>query len=154
MIRSSSLKQYELDVRIALQEFFSLCKYKMLHEGDLLLCYQNGFIDFGNYPCVGIGNDGYNNFQKSNSIYFNGIGNITDNDNYFKQEGSGFFNGISTLEKEINEEKNTYLAIWENAYFLRIFTQIVNVANNDHYDWNLEIGKLPPNGKSKHIREK
>lgn len=153
MIRLSSICRYELEVRGGIHELFNLCRKKMSHVGDLLLCQQNGFIGYNGFPCVGLGDEGLNSMQIINSISYNGIGKVTENDDYFIQYGNTFFNGISEFEKEIQQEKSTYLNIWENAYFLRTFTQVVNILNSDDYDWNLTIGKLPPNGKSKHIRE-
>lgn len=153
MLRSTSINKYEIDIRPGLQELFNLCRTNMLHAGDLLLCQQNGFIDYGGYPCVGLGEEGLNCMQKINSISMAGIGEITDDDNYFTKHGNAFFQGVSEFEKGIHREKSTYQDIWENAYFIRIFTQIVNVLNKCSYDWNLDISKLPPNGKSKHIRE-
>ena len=50
----------------------------MKHSGDLLLCQQNGFIDYKGRPCVGLGDEGLNCMQQVNFISFNGIGNITD----------------------------------------------------------------------------
>lgn len=153
MLRSASINKYEIEVRSGLQELFNLCQINMLHAGDLLLCQQNGFIDYEGYPCVGLGEEGLNCMQKINSISFAGIGEITDDNDYFTKNGNAFFNGVSELEKGIHQEKTTYKDIWENAYFIRMFTQIVNVLNKCDYDWNLNISKLPLNGKSRHIRE-
>jgi len=153
MVRNDSLMQCEKEVKEALQEFFNLCINNMLHDGELLVCYQNGFVDWDSNPCVGPGIDGIHNFPKINSIIFKGIGEITSDNDYFMKEGNMFFNGISTFEKNIDEQKKTYIDIWENTYFLTIFTQLIHLLNNEHYDWYLETSKLPPNGKSKHIRE-
>lgn len=153
MLRSNSISKYEIIVRQGLQELFNACKQNMAHSGDLLLCQQNGFIDFAGYPSVGVGIDGLNNLQKINSISYKGIGETTEDSNYFVKHGNAFFDGTSEFEKGIHQEKFTYLDIWENAYFLRIFTQVVNTLNGCNYDWSLDISKLPPNGKSKHIRE-
>ncbi|GEM_PF-756835 len=153
MLRSNSIAKYEIVIRDGLQELFNVCKQNMSHTGDLLLCQQNGHIGFGGLPCVGLGNDGLNNMQKINSISYMGIGGSIDDDSYFTKHGNSFLSGASDFERGIFREKSTYLDIWENTYFLRIFTQIVNVLNGHDYDWNLEMTKLPPNGKSKHIRE-
>ena len=152
MLRSKSIWKYKIEVQVALQELFLLCKTNMPHGGDLLLCQQNGFI-FRGRPCVGLGNDGLNCMQNINSIAMVGISEITDDNDYFIKNGYAFFNGLSELEKGIHREKSTYKDIWENAYFIRILTQIVNILNKCNYDWNLDISKLPPNGKSRHIRE-
>jgi len=152
MVRQSSIDKYEREVREGLQELFNLCRYNMVHSGDLLLCQQNGFI-FSDQACVGLGDEGLNSTQTINSISFKGIGGVTNDDNYFAVHGNTFLKGISDFEKEIQEQKNTYLNIWENGFFIRVFTQVVNVLNSCDYDWYLDISKLPPNGKSKHLRE-
>lgn len=153
MVRSESIQKYETEVRTGLQELLDLCRHNMSHAGDLLLCQQNGFIGHRGSPCVGPGIEGLNCLQKINSISFTGIGEITEDNDYFTKNGNAFFNGTSELERGIHQEKSTYQDIWENAYFIRIFTQIVNVLNKCDYDWHLDISKLPSNGKSKHIRE-
>lgn len=153
MLRSKSISKYELEVRMGLQELFNLCRNNMLHTGDLLLCYQNGFISYNGHPCVGPGEEGLNCIPKINSIFSTGISEITDDDDYYIKYGDAFFNGISEFEKGIHREKSIYLNIWENAFFLRTFTQVINILNGGNYDWFLDISKLPPSGKSKHIRE-
>lgn len=152
MLRLKSIEKCQEVVRAGFQEFFDLCRHNMAHPGDLLLCQQNAFIYKG-YPCVGMGNEGLDCIPKINSIVYSGIGEITEDNNYFTKYGRAFFNGTSELEKGLHQEKTTYLNIWENAFFLRVFTQVVRVLNGDNYDWSLNIGKLTPNGKSKHIRE-
>ena len=153
MIRTNSISKYEHEVLQGLQEFFNKCRLKMADSGDLLLCQQNGFIDYKGYPCVGIGKEGYNNFQHLNSISYNGIGDLTDDDNYFDTLNSISFNGTSEYEYSLRREKNTYLTIWENTYFLRVLTQTINTLNGLAYDWHLDISQLTPNGKNKYIRE-
>lgn len=153
MVRQKSVERYEENVRVGLQELFDLCKHNMPHVGDLLLCQQNGFIDYSGCPCVGLGEEGLNSMHIINSISFNGIGEITDDDDYFTKHGNKFHKGTSEFEKGIYRQKSTYLNIWETGYFLRVFTQVVNALNGVDYNWSLDISKLPPNGKSKHIRE-
>lgn len=152
MVRQRNIDKYESEVRDGLQELFNLCRHNMLHSGDLLLCQQNGFI-FSGQACVGLGDEGLNSMQTINSISFKGIGSITNDDSYFAVHGNTFFKGTSDFEKEIQQQKNTYLNIWENGFFIRVFTQVVNILNSCNYDWYLDISNLPPNGKSKHIRE-
>ena len=132
---------------------YNICKRSDSDTGNLLLCQQNGFIASNNSPAVGIGEEGLNNMQKINALVFNGIGETTDDDEYFKVNGNKFFNGVSELEKSINNETSRYLDIWENAFFIRVFTQVVNVLNGQHYNWSLNISKLNAPEKSKHIRE-
>jgi len=153
MVRRKSVEKYEKEVREGLTELFDLCRCKLSHVGDLLLCQQNGFIVFGDKPCVGLGEEGLNNMQIMNSISVKGIGGISDDNNYFAKNGNKFHKGVSDFEKGIFNQKHTYLNIWENGYFLRVFTQVVNILNGVDYDWYLDIGKLRFNEKSKHIRE-
>lgn len=153
MVRQSSVDKYEEEVRAGIQEFFDLCRKKMVHAGDLLLCQQNGFIFQDGNSYVGLGEEGLNSMQIINSISFGGIGKTTDDNEYFTKYGNKFHKGGSEFEKGIYQQKSTYLSIWENGYFLRVFTQLVNILNGCDYDWYLDISKLPSNGKSKHIRE-
>jgi hypothetical protein len=60
MIRLSRIHKYELEVRGGIHELFNLCRMKMSHVGDLLLCQQNGFIGYNGFPCVGLGDEGLN----------------------------------------------------------------------------------------------
>lgn len=152
MVRKSSINKYELDVRKGLQELFDKCRHNMKHSGDLLLCQQNGFIDYKGRPCVGLGDEGLNCMQQVNFISFNGIGNITDDNDYYKKEGNNFFYGNSEFEADIIRQHITYMNIWENSYFLRVFTQVVNVLNGLNYNWNLTFKNLKPNQKSEQIR--
>ena len=48
----------------------------------------------------------------------------------------------------------TYMNIWENTFFLRVLTQVVNVLNSSYCDWNLIFKGLNLGEKSKRIREK
>jgi hypothetical protein len=153
MVRQSSVDRYEEEVRAGIQEFFDLCWRKMVHIGDLLLCQQNGFILYDGSACVGLGEEGLNSMHIINSISYKGIGEITDDDDYFAKNGNKFHIGGSQFEKGIYQQKSTYLNVWENGFFLRVFTQLVNILNGCDYDWYLDISKLPSNGKSKHIRE-
>ncbi|MCH5716109.1 hypothetical protein [Niabella hibiscisoli] len=148
MVRIDNITKYELMIRNGLQEIFNIAKLKMQHSGDLLLCQQNGNIMF-NKAAVGLGTDGVNNFQKVNSIISKGIEDITDDDNL----DSIRLDGTTEFELSLHKEKANYLSIWENNYFLRILTQMVNVASGSSYDWTLDMSKLTPNGKNKHIRE-
>lgn len=153
MVRQSSVDRYEEEVRVGIQEFFDLCWRKMVHVSDLLLCQQNGFILYDGSACVGLGEEGLNSMHIINSISYKGIGEITDDDDYFAKNGNKFHIGGSQFEKGIYQQKSTYLNVWENGFFLRVFTQLVNILNGCDYDWYLDISKLPSNGKSKHIRE-
>lgn len=153
MLRNSSINRYSSEVREGLQELYDICKCLNSDSGNLLLCQQNGFISFDNSPTVGIGIEGLNNMQKINTLSFNGIGDMTDDDEYFRKNGNGFFNGISEFENSLNKEALRYLDIWENVFFIRIFTQVVNILNGQHYDWHLNINKLSASEKSRHIRE-
>lgn len=46
-----------------------------------------------------------------------------------------------------------YLDIWENEWFLRTFTELLRVANGEHYDWGLDLSKLKETGKRNFIRK-
>lgn len=153
MLRLNNVEKYRQEVQIGLKELFDTCRFKLLHDGDLLICQQNGFIAYNECPCVGLGEAGINCLAKINSIYRAGIGEITDDDDYFIRHGQGFCFGTSELERTIEKEKNTYLDIWENVFFLRTLTQIINILNQCNYDWSLDLSQLRPNEKSKHIRE-
>lgn len=56
------------------------------------------------------------------------------------------------FEESIHQEKMLYLKIWENYYFLKQLTQIINLANGKSYDWELKIKIDSKNTKSGHIR--
>lgn len=152
MIRTKYIDQYEIEVRNGLQDFFDTAKSKMQHSGDLLVCQQNGFIGLSNRPSIGLGDEGLNNMAMLNSISLRGLGDLTDDENYFETL-NGFFDGTTEFEYLLQREKSTYLNIWESNYFLRILTQIVNLANGCKYDWNLNLSAMTPNGKNKHVRE-
>lgn len=154
MIRKSSIECYELEVRKGLQELFNKCRINMKHPGDLLLCQQNGFIDFNGRACVGPGEEGLDCMQQINSISYNGIGDVTNDNDYYQKEGNKFFHGNSEFEIDIMRQHITYMNIWENSFFLRVFTQVVNVLNSSYYDWNLTFKGLSVGEKSKRIREK
>ena len=152
MVRRRSIEKYETEVRLGLSELFNLCRKNMSHSGDLLLCQQNGFL-FNDDPCVGPGEEGLNNLQNLNSISIKGVGEIVEDNKFFIEKKNTIFNGTTSFEKCLHQQKYTYLNIWENAYFLRTITQLVNVLNGNNYDWKLVISDLPPSGKSKHIRK-
>lgn len=153
MIRTKYAEKYELEVRKGLHDLFTSAKERMKHSGDLLVCQQNGLIGFNNKPVIGLGDEGLNNVAAINAISKNGIGDLTEDEDYFKKL-NGFFNGTSDFEFSLQREKRTYLDIWENNYFLRVFTQVVNLVNGLEYDWHLNITKMTTNGKNKHVREK
>ncbi len=152
MIRTKHIEKYELEVRKGLQDLFDSAKNRMKHTGDLLVCQQNGFKGFSERPSIGPGEEGLNNMGMLNSISMRGLGDLTDDDNYFETL-DGFFDGTTKFEYSLQREKSTYLNIWESNYFLRILTQVVNLANGDDYDWHLNMSAMTPNGKNKHIRE-
>ena len=130
MVRMQSIDKYELDVRKGLQEIYDITKLKMESDGDLLLCYQNGFISFDGCAAVGIGEEGGNSMQALNSISFKGIGDTTKDFDCFKKQ-DGFIFGTTEFENTIQAEKHRYLIIWENNYFLRILTQIINISRGE-----------------------
>lgn len=152
MLRNSRIDRYSSEIRDGFQELYNICKCSESNSGNLLLCQQNGSI-YRNSPVIGLGDEGLNNMQKINTLSFNGIGDMTDDDEYFLKNGNGFFNGTSEFENSINKEASRYLYIWENTFFIRVFTQVVNVLNGEHYNWHLNISKLSAPDKSKHIRE-
>ena len=153
MLRVSSITKYEVEVRMALQKLFNVCKLNMLHSGDLLLCQQNGTIDNEGRVRIGLGRTGIQSYQRINSIRSRGLRNKTDDEDYFTTLDPMNFHGTTEFEYSLQEEKSNYLAIWENVYFLRTLTQIVNVVNGTPYDWHLDILKLSTSGRNKHIRE-
>jgi hypothetical protein len=152
MIRKKYLTIHEVEVRKGLQDLFKTAQIRMQHPGDLLVCQQNGFNGFSEMPAIGSGDEGLNNTSSLNSVSFRGLGDLTDDEDYFKNL-TGFFDGTTEFEFSLQREKNTYLNIWESNFFLRILTQVVNLANGLEYDWDLDISVLTPNGKNKHIRE-
>lgn len=153
MIRITSFDKYEEELRIKFQRFFNEAKTKMLDFSDFLVCQQGGFYDWGGYPCIGLGEVGLNNLQKVNIINNIGASICTSDDNYFKKNGDNFFNGTTDFENGIIRVCNMYLDIWENEWFLRTFTELLRVANGEHYDWGLDLSKLKETGKGKFIRE-
>lgn len=153
MLRNSKVDHYSMEVTESLQELYNLCKVSQSDSGNLLLCQQNGFIWQGS-PCIGIGEEGLNNMHKINSLSYNGIGVLTDDDECFSKKGISFMSGIEELPQTVNKEFTNYLNIWENNSFIRTFTQVINVLNGEHYDWYLDISKLSAPQKSKHIRER
>lgn len=153
MLRLQSIQKYEFEVRNSLYELLDLCWQNKSCEGDLLLCQQNGYIDSMGNIYVGMGEEGLNCMQKINSISVPGIGEKTDDNDYFSKNGNTFFKGVSELEKSIHREKSIYLDIWENTYFLRMMTQIINILNKCDYDWYLNTSNFTPGEKSKHIRK-
>lgn len=153
MIRISSFDKYEKEIRIKFQRFFNEAKTKMLDFSDFLVCQQGGFYDWGGYPCIGLGEVGLNNLQKVNIINNLGISICTSDDNYFKKNGDIFFYGTTDFENGIIRVCNMYLDIWENEWFLRTFTELLRIANGEHYDWGLDLSKLKETGKGNFIRK-
>jgi len=152
MIRILSFDKYEEDIRIKFQTFFNEAKFKALDFSEFLLCQQGGFYDWGGRPCIGLGEVGLNNLQKVNTINNIGSSIITNDNNYFKNNGDTFFKGNTDFENGIVKVCNIYLDIWENEWFLRTFTELLRVANGEHYDWGLDLSKLKDTGKGNFIR--
>ena len=151
MIRLSSFEKYEEPIRLGFQHFFNNAKYKAIEISDFLICQQGGFL-YNDNPCIGLGEVGINNLQKVNIIENMGSSILVQDNNYFKNNGYGIFNGTSTFEKGIITVSNMYLDIWENELFLRTLTQVIKVANGEHYDWNLDLSKINDTGKGNFIR--
>ena len=152
MLRTSVVERYNEELVGAFKELFETCRKKMFHPGDLLLCQQNGTM-FGKNNVIGFGEEGLNCLQQINALFFNGIGKTTDDDDYFRKHGNDFFQGTSEIEATIQAEMKAYQEIWENAYFLRILTQVVRVANGEKYDWELDMYHLGKQ-KSGHVRDR
>ena len=152
MLRKGFVDRYNDEMTEAFKELFETCRKKMFHPGDLLLCQQNGTM-FGGSNVIGFGEEGLNSLQQINSLFFNGIGKMTEDNEYFCKYGNNFFHGTSELETTLQAEMKAYQEIWENVFFLRILTQVVRVANGEKYDWELDMYKLG-NNKSNHVRDK
>lgn len=152
MLRISSFNKYEEIIRLGYQRFFNEAKFAALEVSDFLVCQQGGFIDWGGYPCIGLGEVGINNLQKVNIIDNIGASILASDDDYFKTNGNQFFHGVSEFEKGIIKVCNLYLDIWENEWFLRNLAEVIKVANGDHYDWNLDLSKIKDTGKGNFIR--
>lgn len=152
MLRTSVVERYNEELVGAFKELFETCRKKMFHPGDLLLCQQNGTM-FGKNNVIGFGEEGLNCLQQINALFFNGIGRMTDDGEYFRKHGNDFFQGTSEIEATIQAEMKAYQEIWENAYFLRILTQVVRVANGEKYDWELDMYHLGKQ-KSGHVRDR
>ena len=153
MIRITSFYKYEEELRIKFQRFFNEAKAKVLDFSDFLVCQQGGGYDWGDRPYIGFGEVGLNNLQKTNIINNIGDSICTSDNDYFKRNGNNFFNGTTDFEHGINRVCNMYLDIWENEWFLRTFTELLRIANGEHYDWGLDLSKLKDTGKGKFIRE-
>lgn len=152
MIRQSSYDKYEELVRMGIQRFFREAACHALDVSDFLVCQQGGFFDWSGNPCIGLGEVGLNNIQKVNIINNIGASIVVNDDDYFKTHGDQFFNGITDFERGIIKVCNLYLDIWENEWFLRNLTEVVRVANGEHYDWKLDLSKLKDTGKGNYIR--
>lgn len=135
------------------QRFFNEAKAKVLDFSDFLVCQQGGGYDWGDHPCIGFGEVGLNNLQKTNIISNIGDSICTSDNDYFKRNGNNFFNGTTDFEHGIIRVCNMYLDIWENEWFLRTFTELLRIANGEHYDWGLDLSKLKETGKGNFIRE-
>lgn len=151
MLRSSFVNKYNDEMVEPFRELFETCRKNMFHPGDLLLCQQNGTM-IGKDTVIGLGDEGLNSLQHINALFYNGIGEMTEDDDYFKKNGYALFLGTSDFEVSIQTEMKAYQEIWENVYFLRILTEIVRVANGERYDWQLDMYKLDKN-KSNHVRD-
>jgi hypothetical protein len=84
MLRASKISEYELEVRLGLKELFDTAKDRMQDSGDLLVCQQNGFLDYSGNPGIGLGEEGLDNMQTLNSISFTGIGDKTNDDDFLR----------------------------------------------------------------------
>ncbi len=132
-------------------EIASVCLSKSKHPNDIIVCSQNGSFDFANNPMIGLGEDGFAGFQSLNHIAIEGLKYLT-HDNTIIQEKVYEPN---ILEDSIHFEMKQYQNIWENIYFLRILTQIVNIGNGLHYDWWLSMLKIQNARRvPEHIRDK
>ena len=147
MIRECVFNNIEKETYSATKDFIVACEKNMVHEGDLLVCQQNGSF-WGDNPMIGLG-DVLEYALKLNRITAKGIQDYTQDDNYFKNNGNAFFDGTSEIEETVNREFSKYLNIWENFYFLRVLTQLVHLLNGEHYDWDLDIVKATNGGKNK-----
>ena len=152
MLRQSSIKKYESILLGLYKELIKTCQSSFYHEGDLLLCQQNGNIYKG-HTCIGPGQEGINSFQQINLIIDNGLQYVTPEDDYFDKYGHQFFQGMSELETSIQSEMNSYQKIWENVYFLRTMAEVVRVANGERYDWTLDMYNIGT-AKSNFIRDR
>lgn len=152
MIRISSFDRYEERIRMNFQRFLNEAKDKAMEVSDFLVCQQGGYLDWEGCPCIGFGKVGLNNLQKVNMINNMWASICVSDDNYFRTHGDGFFNGGTDFENGIIKVCNMYLDIWENEWFLRNFAELIKIANGNHYDWGLDLGKIKDSGKGNFIR--
>lgn len=138
MLRQSYINKYESFLLEYYKELIKKCQSSFYHEGDLLLCQQNGNIYKG-HTCIGPGREGINSFQQINLIIDNGLKYTTTDDDYFKKNGHLLSPDNPMLISSIQTEMNMYQAIWENVYFLRTLAELVRVANGERYDWTLNM---------------
>lgn len=150
MVRQSTLSRIETDMHKAWVEMLVTCLNNAKHPNDIVVCSQNGSFDFAGHPILGLGKDGLAGFQSINQIIQNGLKYLINEDS-IKQ---GFVYEANDLDDSIHFEMKQYLNIWENIYFLRILTQIVNIGSGLNYDWSLSMKEIPSAQKSKYIREK
>lgn len=152
MIRISIFDKYEKEIRLKFQDFFNEAKFKALDFSDFLICQQGGFYNWNGQPCIGLGEVGLNNLQKVNSINNIGAAICINDDDYYKKNENNFFHGNTNFENSIAKVCNMYLDIWENEWFLRTFTEVLRIANGEHYDWGLDLSTLRDTGKGNFIR--
>ena len=136
------------------EQLVNLAKKNALNPGDFLLCYANGGYAWDDTsPMVGYGEEGLDSLQKINEIMTMSI-DTTDDDDYFKKNGEQLTFMSNELNQSTSRELWHYVDIWENAYFLRIFAQLANLINHDHYDWRLSVyGETRKGGRTTFIRE-
>jgi hypothetical protein len=103
MIRNLFATKYNFEVLKAIMELFDICKSTMCHSGDLLVCQQNGFIDFGR-PCFGVGETGLNYIQQLNQVNFHGMGRLSDDIDCFNKSRTIIFNGTSEFENLLKKK--------------------------------------------------
>lgn len=151
MVRQGTLSKIEDEMHKAWMEIASVCLSKSKHPNDIIVCAQNGSFDYSGRPMIGLGVDGFSAVQSLNHISLNGLKYLTDDDDCFKKQNLPY--QPNDLEDSIHFEMRQYLNIWENIYFLRVLTQLVNIGSGAHYDWGLSLKGLSSVKKSAYIRE-
>lgn len=151
MVRQSTLSKIEEEMHKAWIEMASVCLFNSKHSNDIIVCSQNGSFDYSGHPMIGLGIDGFSAYQSLNHISLNGLKYLTNDDNCFKKQNHPY--QPNNMEESIHFEMRQYLNIWENIYFLRVLTQLVNIGSGAHYDWGLSLKDMNSVKKSAYIRE-
>ncbi|MFR9541986.1 MAG: hypothetical protein SNH27_08025 [Rikenellaceae bacterium] len=156
MYRKHIQKECEDRVSYAYVDLFNKAYKNQLHPQDLLLLEQHAALeDFKGkkHMMHGLLDDGLNSMSHINFINQSKDRYLVDDEFSFESIHIYAVDAESLLYQEsVHEEKMLYLKIWENTYFLKQLTQLINLANGNPYDWELTIKIDGKHKKSDHIR--